>query len=289
MKIKDSISPQRELGAYEALWSNGVSSFKQVRDYLREANATSLAELVDPAKVDEFYEQAVAILRKSGVESFGVRVDGTVDYPEKLRDADYPLALVYFQGWWDLALTPGVAVVGTRKPTAEGVARAERLVKWLVSRDLTIFSGLAAGIDRVAHTSAIKYGGRTVAVIGTPLSMAYPKENAELQQTIAREHLVVSQVPVCRYYRNGPKFNRFYFPERNKTMSALSTATVIVEAGETSGTLVQAQAALKQGRKLFILNSCFEDATLTWPKKFEEKGATRVRDFEDIERVLFSS
>ena len=94
-------------------------------------------------------------------------------------------------------------------------------------------------------------------MIGTPLSHAYPQDNAELQRKIATDFLLISQVPVKRYETSGFPLNRLFFPERNITMSALTEATIIVEAGETSGTLIQARAALHQGRKLFILDSCF--------------------------------
>jgi DNA processing protein len=108
-------------------------------------------------------------------------------------------------------------------------------VKELVRDNFTVVSGLAAGIDTVAHTTAIDTGGRTIAVLGTPLTRVYPAANRDLQNRIAREHLVISQVPVRRYERQTPKVNRFFFPERNITMSALTEATVIIEAGETSG------------------------------------------------------
>jgi hypothetical protein len=83
-----------------------------------------------------------------------------------------------------------------------------------------------------------------------------------------------------------PGTNRYFFPERNITMSALTEATIIVEAGETSGTLIQARAALQQGRKLFILDSCFTNPALTWPEKFVKRGAIRVRDYDDIKTAL---
>jgi len=112
----------------------------------------------------------------------------------------------------------------------------------------TIVSGLAEGIDTVAHTTALELGGRTIAVIGTPISESYPKSNAELQARIAKDFLVVSQVPIERYGHQIWKQNRGFFPERNVTMSALTEATVIVEASNTSGTLIQARAALRQNR-----------------------------------------
>ena len=157
----------------------------------------------------------------------------------------------------------------------------------MVKRKLTVVSGLAAGIDTAAHTAAIaEPGGRTIAVIGTPLGTYYPRENRDLQDKIARDFLLITQVPILRYQQQAVPQNRLFFPERNITMSALTEATVIVEAGETSGTLTQARAALYQGRKLFILNSCFEREDLTWPARFAERGAIRVRDADDIWKAL---
>jgi DNA processing protein len=213
-------------------------------------------------------------------------VHGAGEYPEKLRDAAHPVELIYYQGWWDLVNSRSVAVVGTRKPTREGLKRTQQLVRKLVKDDFTIVSGLATGIDTAAHETAIAEGGRTIAVIGTPLSHTYPRENAELQRKIASEYLIISQVPVRRYEKQDYRLNRLFFPERNVTMSALTEATIIVEAGETSGTLFQARAALQQRRKLFILDSCFRKKTLTWPRKFEERGGIRVEDYEDIRKHL---
>jgi DNA processing protein len=93
----------------------------------------------------------------------------------------------------------------------------------------------------------------------------YPPENRELQQQIADRHLVISQVPIVRYSQQHFRGKKHFFPERNVTMSALTEATIIVEAGETSGTLIQARHALKQKRTLFILDSCFQNPSLSWP------------------------
>ncbi len=234
----------------------------------------------------EIATRVMAKLRDRIETRFDVRVHGEVDYPERLRDATHPVELLYFQGNWQLVMNRSVAVVGTRKPTAEGIKRTKQLVEKLVADDFTIVSGLAEGVDTAAHTTAIEAGGQTIAVIGTPLGHIYPKANAELQKKIARDYLLISQVPVERYEAQNPRINRFFFPERNKTMAALSEATIIVEAGETSGTLVQAREALKQKRKLFILNSCFERDELTWPVRFEQEGAIRVQSYDDIRREL---
>jgi DNA processing protein len=190
--------------------------------------------------------------------------------------------MLYYAGNWDLVFTKSIAIVGTRHPTKEGLLRTERITRELVRNNFTIISGLAAGIDTQAHTTAINEGGNTIAVTGTPLDVTYPKENQELFNEIVKNHLVISQVPFIKYATQDYRLNRFYFPERNKTMSALSDATIIVEAGETSGTLIQARAALKeQNRKLFILASCF-DKGLTWPKKYQADGAIKVNSIQDI-------
>ena len=242
--------------------------------------------MIEPNKAKQYYDKTIACLHSKGIDHFGVKIDGTIDYPEKLHDAEYPLALLYYRGNWDLVFTRGISVVGTRNPTPDGIKRTKRLVKLLVDAGFTIYSGLAAGIDTAAHEAAIEHGGTTIAVIGTPLWHHYPKNNAFLQEKIAKEHLLISQVPVVSYEAKGIQFNRIFFPERNKTMSALSEATVIVEAGETSGTLIQAKAALKQGRKVFILNNNFENSQLTWPQRLQKVGAIRVNNLEDILKGL---
>lgn len=282
-----SISPWLEMGAYETLWNQANATFKSIAELFKAQPHALPSEMgILPSVADQVAREAMGILQKAGVSRFGVRVLGAREYPERLLDANFPLRFLYYQGWWDLVNTPSVAVVGTREPSSEGRARAVRLVKQLVADKFTIVSGLARGIDAIAHQTAIDAGGMTVGVIGTPLSHNYPNENKDLQQRIAQEYLLISQVPIIRYSHQHPAQNRLFFPERNITMSALTQATVIVEAGETSGTLVQARAALAQGRKLFILDSCFKNDHITWPAKFEEKGAIRVRDYGDLRQHL---
>jgi DNA processing protein len=283
-----AISPFVELGAYEAMWDSEHASFKTIADKFAKVPDALPSTFVEPKRATAYANDVHQRLRSAGVEHYGVRVHGAGEYPDRLRDAEYPIELVYFQGWWELVNSPRlIAIVGTRNPTPDGLTRTRKLVHALLSDDFTIVSGLAKGVDAEAHKTAIEQGGRTIAVLGTPLSHSYPKENAKLQREIAAHHLIISQVPVKRYEQQvNPVANRYFFPERNVTMSALTDATVIVEAGETSGTLVQARAALKQGRRLFILESCFNNSGITWPQKFAEQGAIRVRDYDDIREQL---
>lgn len=284
-----SLSPMLELGAYEALWARDKMSFKRLGDIVRENPSLRLEDLVPPSEAKEFARLAVNLLASHCLADFRVRMRNDGSYPNKLLDAENPLPLLYYMGNWDFVFSRSVAVVGTRSPSAEAGARARKLTRCLVNDGFTVVSGLAQGIDTEAHQAAIAAGGRTIAVIGTSISEAYPRANEPLQQTIAKNHLVISQVPIVRYSRQGPNTNRFFFPERNITMSALTEATIIVEAGETSGTLVQARAALKQGRKLFILDSCFRNSNLKWPLKFLERGAVRVAEYGQIKELLAST
>jgi DNA processing protein len=281
------ISVLRELGAYERLWLEPTASFKRLATLFKDHPGALPSEFVPSEEALAHANEVLRIFDKSRVDSFGVRVHGAGEYPARLRDALEPVELLYYRGWWDLAADPrSVAVVGARESSDEGERRARRIAKLLVENRYVVVSGLAAGIDSAALRTAIELGGRTIAVIGTPVCETYPKENAELQQEIAENHLLISQVPVLRYQRQDWRRNRLFFPERNKTMSALTAATVIVEASDTSGTLTQARAALAQGRKLFILNSCFERPGLNWPHAMEKKGAVRVKNFDSILEAL---
>lgn len=280
------LSPLREMAAYEALWAEQGATFKKIAEKFRQSPGATPSELVDEKQIAEYVQLLDCIHERFQIKRFGVRVYGANEYPEKLRDARYPIQVLYYQGWWELINTPCIAVVGARKASEEGIRRTKKLVKSLVDDGYTIVSGLAEGIDTVAHTAAIESGGETIAVIGTPLTHVYPKKNAELQTKIREEHLLISQVPFKRYLDQDYRSNRSFFPERNITMSALTQATIIVEASDTSGTLYQARAALDQGRKLFILDSCFKNPDITWPEKYANKGAIRVHEYNDIRERL---
>ncbi|MDR5615282.1 MULTISPECIES: DNA-processing protein DprA [unclassified Arsenophonus] len=280
------ISPFEEMAAYEALWSENGATFRSIADRFRKYPDTIPSRMVTENVRKEFKEILKDIFDRFQVKHFGIRIHGANEYPEKLRDAKHPIEVFYYQGWWDLINTRNVAVVGSRRVSEEGKKRTRKLVKCLIEDNFTIVSGLAEGVDTEAHRTALDAGGNTIAVIGTPLSHFYPKQNIELQQRIRENYLLISQVPFKRYLDQDYRTNRLFFPERNATMSALSEATIIVEASDTSGTLTQARAALDQGRKLFILDSCFQNSTISWPAKYEARGAIRVKNYQDIKDNL---
>src|SRR5271156_3533842 len=281
-----AVMPMRELGAYEPLWAREGTSFKTLADTFRQHPGSVPSDFVSQREAEQYSRTALGTIREAGIKHFGIRVYGAGEYPPQLRDAQHPVQLLYFQGNWDITSSRCVSIVGTRHPSDEGMRRAAKLARSFVKDAFTVVSGLARGIDPAARRAAIEANGRTVAILGTPITACYPAENKDLQRLIADEFLVISQVPIVRHSRQGPQGNRFFFPERNATMSALTEATVIVEAGNTSGTLIQARHAIQQKRKLFILDSCFRNPELAWPAKYLDRGAIRVSEFDEIRAHL---
>ena len=166
-----------------------------------------------------------------------------------------------------LRTSPKVAVVGSRQATYEGLEDAARVAETLVELGATVVSGLATGIDTASHQAAIRAGGKTFAVIGTGLDRAYPRENRDLQRYLARDFAVVSQFPP------GTPPSRRNFPQRNRTMALLCDALVIVEAGETSGTINQGWEALRLGRTVFLSEAVAHNPALSWPAEMRRYGA----------------
>ena len=188
---------------------------------------------------------------------------------------------LYIKGPMEIPLIcPRVSVIGTRQPTAEGISNAKTIATMLVKNHAVIVSGLAMGIDTIGHKTAIDIGGKTLAVIGTPLNKVYPKQNFELQHELMRNHLVVSQ-----FSPNYPVTKK-NFVIRNRTMALISDATIIVEAGEGSGSLHQGWETIRLGRPLFILKSVVHNPQLEWPKQLMQYGAMELSDINDVFEFL---
>lgn len=275
-----------EMGAYEALWERDGASFKRVHEWISGAPFGRASDLVRPETAEACAQIISNRLAKVSLDDVGFMLFGDVGYPTKLGDARYPLQAMYYRGRWDLVTTRSVAVVGARQISDEGAARTRKLVRHLVEDGFTIVSGLAAGVDGIAHRTAIEMGGQTIAVLGTPITNVYPRPHAELQREIGDRFLVISQVPMILYAKRDHRHNRGFFPERNITMSALTDASIIVAIGESNGTLIQSKAALDQGRRLFLLNNCFQRDGVAWPHRFAERGAVRAHNYEDIRSRL---
>ena len=175
-----------------------------------------------------------------------------------------------------LAKAPRVSIVGTRRPSELGERRTARLARELCEHGVTVVSGLALGIDTVAHRTSIEARGRTIAVLGTPLDRVSPRSNCALQEEIGRNHLAISQ------FKPGTSVRPRNFPIRNRLMALISNASVIVEAGATSGTVSHGFEALRLGRPLFLLRSLADRLDLEWVGQIKEYGAQPLDDLEDL-------
>lgn len=168
-------------------------------------------------------------------------------YPSALREIKDPPKILYYIGDLSLAYDLCVSVVGTRKPTSYGRWAAGAMGKTLAEAGVVTVSGLADGVDTLAHKGAMKNQGKTIAVLGNGPDICFPGKNLEIMKYICKEGLILSE------YGPGVHGSRFTFPSRNRIISGLSIATVIVEAGLSSGSLITAERAIEQGREVYAI------------------------------------
>jgi DNA processing protein len=211
--------------------------------------------------------EAVRQLTAWGTAGLGVHTFRDVSYPAQLREIHQVPPVLFSRG----ALRPGepaVSVVGSRRAADQSVDWASELATALVSAEITVVSGLAAGIDTAAHVAALDAGGRTVAVLGTGINRVYPAANRDLQERIAGEGLVLSQ------FWPDAAATKKSFPLRNATMSGYGRATIVVEAGETSGARIQARVGVEHGRPV-ILRECVVE-TNEWARVLQHRPGVHV-------------
>lgn len=203
-------------------------------------------------------------------------------YPRNLAGVFNKPPLLFIAGnWREDRDGLSIAVVGTRKPSADGIKRAQLAARKLAQAGITVVSGLAAGIDTTAHTAALDAGGRTVAVIGTGIDRIYPAGNRALaERIIASDGALLSQ-----FFPEQPPA-QWSFPMRNVVMSGLSLATLVIEAGETSGARQQARHALQHGRTVFLAASLVRSHE--WARKMVEAGyeGTQALVVESVDEVV---
>ncbi|MGA2434181.1 MAG: DNA-processing protein DprA [Bryobacteraceae bacterium] len=197
-------------------------------------------------------------------------------YPGRLREIFDPPPLLYARGRIDLLGSLMLGVVGTRRPTPYGAAVTERLSGDLARAGLTIASGMARGIDTVAHRAALEAGGNTVAVLGCGIDIAYPVENRRLAEELAVKGLIVSEFPMCT-----PAFPQ-NFPIRNRIISGISAGVLIVEGAQYSGSAITARLALEQGREVFAVPGSIVSKMSWGPNLLIKQGAKLVQDWNDV-------
>jgi len=234
------------------------------------------AETLTSPRLIERALRTVAWLAKKGY--FILTVDDP-DYPSYLREIFDPPFVLYGAGRPEVLKEPAVAVVGARRPTPYGKAVAEKLTRDLAASGLVVVSGLARGIDSIAHWGALD-SGRTMAVLGSGLDDVYPPENKGLFRKIAEEGAVVTEFPP-----DMPPLS-FHFPLRNRIISGLSLATVVVEATRQSGSLITARLSLEQNREVMAVPGSLTSDLSRGTNWLIKSGAKLVETWEDVVEEL---
>lgn len=202
------------------------------------------------------------------------------DYPRHLKDIDQPPPLLYFKGTLDKKDEWAVAIVGTRQKTSYGKQITEELSAFLAQNGISVVSGLARGIDSIAHESALNAGGRTLAVMGCGVDQVYPPEYRQLAERIIQNGALISE------YAVGTPPDGINFPPRNRIISGLSLATIVVEAGNTSGALITAAFAINQGREVFAVPGNIYSPKSKGTNRLIRDGAHPLLDFNEILEIL---
>ncbi|AZN40842.1 DNA-processing protein DprA [Paenibacillus albus] len=244
-----------------------------------EAWVTSVGLKPDQARaLSNAFSSVDVEARENRMKELGIKVITRLDedYPELLKESPQPPWVLYAIGKDTLLRRPSIAIVGSRGPTAYGRRTASELARKLSERGLTVVSGMARGIDALAHEGALQGSGSTIAVLGTPVTMIYPADNRQLYAEIAKNGLILSEVPI------GTPFHPGLFPLRNRIIAALSLGTVVVEAAERSGSLITADQALEMSRDVFAVPGPISSPKSAGTNGLIRQGAKLVSSFEDI-------
>ena len=244
---------------YDALRQAGLSE-KIVEQFL------VLRKQVDLSRIMERIDQA------------GIRVFtwNDEDYPRRLREIDQSPPVLYCQGTIEPEDEWAVAIVGTRRISAYGRQVTQELSAFLARRGVTVVSGLARGVDALAHQTAIQNGGRTFAILGSGVDKIYPPEHRKLAQEISERGAVISD------YAPGTPPDGSNFPPRNRIISGLTLATVVIEAGETSGALITANFAANQGRDVFAVPGSIYAPQSIGTNRLMQDGARPLLKMDDV-------
>lgn len=272
----------------------GPLRFKLLLDYFGSAKAiwqAPKAELLKIGLGEILSEKFDQFRREFGLSRYAKKVeDLDVDiltikdkeYPPLLKEIPDAPFLLYVKGMRDSEVfSPTIAMVGTRRATNYGKEATRRFVEGLVAAGITIVSGLALGIDGVAHQATIEAGGKTIAVLGCGVDCCNPRSNQWLYDRIVKDSgMVVSEFPLSRQASKG------LFPARNRIISGLSLGVIVIEGAHDSGSLITARYAAEQGREVFAvpgpITSPFSRAT----SKLIKSGATLVESAEDVLEAL---
>lgn len=274
LNMLDQIGPVRTrnmieaLGSPEAIFSASEDELSRIPGIGREA----VRSIIDDGPgTDPAAEEKKAA-------KLGLRIVAFCDeeYPATLKDIHDPPLALYIKGAIAPADKHALAIVGTRHATHYGSSVADRLAYGLAKAGFTIISGLARGIDTVSHQAALKAGGRTIGVLGSAIDKFYPTENLELGERMAGQGAVISEYPL------GRPPDRQTFPYRNRIVAGMCMGLVVVEAGEKSGAVITANAALEQGRHVFAVPGRIDNPAVRGCHALIKTGAKLIETIDDI-------
>jgi DNA processing protein len=258
-------------GDLSLAWEAPAEAFREAG--LPERALTNLLKLRQETDLDRLFES----IQEQQVTVLTLQDEA---YPKLLREIDQSPPVLYVRG----SLTPAddfaVAVVGTRRLTPYGQQITRDASLYLAGHGLTIVSGLARGVDALAHQHALKAGGRTIAVLGSGVDVIYPPEHRMLAEAIIENGAIVSDYPL------GTQPEGVNFPPRNRIISGLSLGTIVVEAGERSGALITADFAVEQGRDVFAVPGNILSPMSKGTNRLIQKGAFAMVSPQDVLDVL---
>ena len=216
------------------------------------------------------------------IEKQGIKILTWHDetYPQRLKEIDQPPPVLYIRGEYLPDDLFAVAIVGTRRVTSYGRQITEELSSFLAANSMTVISGLARGVDAIAHQTSLKAGGRTIAVLGSGVDKIYPPEHRALAEQMMERGCIISD------YAPGTPPEASNFPPRNRIISGLSLAVVVVEAGETSGALITAEFAAEQGREVFAVPGSILAPQSKGTNKLIQNGALPLLSVNDLMQAL---
>jgi len=272
----------------------GVGSvrFKKLLDFFGNAKTAweaSPADLAEAGLSAKLTDRVAAVRRKVDLEKIwqnlekqGIQVLTWVDenYPQRLKEIDQPPPVLYLRGEILAEDQFAIAIVGTRRVTPYGRQVTEELATSLAAGGFTIVSGLARGVDSIAHQAALRAGGRTLAVLGSGVDKIYPPEHRTLAKQIIGSGAIISD------YAPGTPPESSNFPPRNRIISGLALAVVVVEAGNISGALITAEFAAEQGREVFALPGNIYAPQSKGTNKLIQQGAHPLLSAQDILQAL---
>jgi DNA processing protein len=266
--------------------------FQKIEEYFEMKDFSNFDNLVD--KMIELkmidlkkYNEIIKFIREDRIqfyinylnrEKIKICTKYSEDYPQKLSNIENKPFLLYFKGNMDVKELnrKGIAVVGSRKSTSYGKWVSEKLVSQLSRKGINIISGMAQGVDTIAHEVSLKMNNPTVAVLGSGVDVAYPTKNKILYDKISEMGLIISEFPP------GTSPMPYNFPLRNRIISGLSDGVLVIEAGEKSGSLITATHAVEQGREVFAVPGNIDSIFSKGTNKLIREGAKITTCADDI-------